>query len=278
MKILKKNILRLFLFLFYTASLLNAQEKFFLRDTVIESSGLKIKFEYGYGKGDVAKLKMLITNFTEDYVIINPTDIIIGAIRGPETSTHYKKIIVVAPKEFIKVTIGFRGVAGMDASQVAVGIKKIGFSDSLLTTFEPLNVVAELGTRVEKKTLNLEVIEVTPRTKDYAVKLDIKYTGSNFLSINYTKATFVTESGDFTNNRKSKNYYNNLSPSQKMLMIFPCTKGRDIKISGGVKLNEVFKEYSIKSMNGFKVRLGNMSEEEFKKKKQEKEEVIEEID
>ncbi len=278
MKVLKNIILLLFLCIFCGGGRLEAQDKFFLRDTTIEVSGLKIKFERGYGRGDIAKIKMVITNFSENYVIINPSDITIGSVKGSEKMTHYKKNIVVGPKDFTKVTVGFKELTGMGKSQTFVSVKKIGFSDALLNSFSSLSIPAELGTRLEKTNLSLDVIEVNPRAKDYAVKVDIKYTGQNFLSINYTKATFVSESGDFTNTRKSKTFYNSTLPSQKMLMIFPVTKGRDIKISGNVKLGEVFKEYSVKTLDGFKLLLNPMSEAEFRKKKEEKEEVIEEID
>lgn len=276
MKVLKKYILTLFLI--YQAEKLNAQDKIFFSDTIIEVAELKIKFENGYSRDEIAKVKVVVSNLSDKYIIIKPADIFMTTLNGEEVTTSYKKNIVIPPKDLLKVTLLFKGINGVKKSSVSIGFKNIGFSDALINSFEALNVIADLGLRVEKDNLNIEVIEVNPRAKDYAVKLDIKYSGVNLLTINYTKALFSTEYGDFTNNRKSKTSYNTASPSQRMLMIFPYTRGRDIKIQGNVKLGEVFKEYSVKNMHGIKIKLRQMSKVELQNKKEEKEEVIEEID
>jgi len=278
MKILKKKILIAMLFCFSSSGILIAQDKVFFSDTIFEFSGLKIRFEHGYGRGDVVKIKMVITNLTDRYAIINPNDIVVTLINGTEKRTWYEKQIVASPKDLVKVTLQFRDLIWIRKTPLNIRVKNIKFAETLLSTYSPLVLEASFGLRYESKALALEIIEVTPRSYDYAVKVKINYSGPNFLSINYNKALFVTAKGDFHNTRKSKNSYDNNLPAQNMLMIFPCSDGKGIKIPATINLNDVFKEYSLSTVAGFHLQLGFITEREFRNNKRFEEETIEEIE
>jgi hypothetical protein len=275
-KILKNRIQVLILLL--TCGQCIGQSRFFYEDGLFEFNGLKIKFANGYGRNTRAKTDLIINNFSDHFAIIDPADIFVVTSKGKEVPTTRKKIIVIPPKDIIRLHLGFMGTS-LGATSMNIGIKKILFTD---TTFEQLGtdrIPADVGAKYQKNALQVSIVEIKPREKDYFIKLELVYSGDKFLTIKSSKAFFTTESnGGYHNMRKNKLFYDNNLPSQGVSMVFPCTMGKDVQIQGAINLSEVFKEYSTNTIEGFKIKLACISNKNPKGEKIILENSVEEIE
>lgn len=270
--------------LLFLAMNIQAQEKAFLRDTVMECGKLKVRFEGGMWYKDIAKFKVIINNPTDGYALINPEDIFAQTAKD-EQSAKSRRLIVVPPKDMVKFNLAFKSLRGKPSEgPLRIKIKQVNFTGQLLHAYKPLKMNVSLNGHLEFDSLSMEITEVKARGKDYVVKLLLKYKGHNFMSIASKKASIHVAAGDFTNIKKStlfspsNDFYIPGRNEQTLLMFFPFPNKKDELVPAELDLGEVFEVYSMRSEPGNITTLSPMTEEEHLKKKERKEEVIEEIE
>jgi hypothetical protein len=277
---LPKNYL--FVFLFFLSNLLYSQKvdkNFYFKDTIFEFSGLKVEVKKSIADNKMFKGAMIITNNTDQFVIINP-----GSIIGSELNSQVKTIatiskkIVIPPKYTKGFTFKFLNIDFRKA-ELEINVETIQFTDKVEFVYDisDFDFYSQITKSVGPlKWTTLKIYQDENDTKDY-FKIDgsIEYSGSNFLAIYYNNAFIKTKDGQTFINagpsksvlqpNKNKFYFDNSKEAQKLILIFPV-ESRKITREIEPKLNfiEVFKEYSLKTIPGFKIKLKQGSFDDYR--------------
>lgn len=274
MKIQKKFILVL---LSLTSLNTIAQEeddkRMFYKDTLFEFNGSKIEITKTLATEKYFKSVVSISNQTDQFMIINPWEIF-GKVKGSDEkfSASSKKTIVVPPKYIKKFTVKFEG-KDFRAPALQYDFSKMQITEKIESVYELEDIdinkenyraLGPIKWRMVKK------MEPDHGKDDFQIMAEIEYTGDKFLGIFYNNIVLTTKDGGKYINvgKKTGNFhYDKTKPFVKQSYLFPV-EPKNAKKSNEPKLTfrDVFKEYSLTTIVGFKVHLRQGTIEDYKGK------------
>jgi len=289
MKIQKKLILLLFCLTFLSN---NAQEdddgkRVFFKDTLFEFNGSKIEITKSLATEKYFKSIVTISNQTDQFMIINPWEVF-GKVSGSDEkySASSKKTIVVPPKYIKKFTVKFEG-RDFRAPSLQYDFSKIQVTEKIESVYELEDIdinkenyraLGPIKWRMVKK------MEPDHGKDDFQIMAEIEYTGDKFLGIFYNNIILTTKDGGKYINvgKKTGNFhYDKTKPFVKQTYLFPVEPEKAKKKNEPkLTFRDVFKEYSLATIVGFKVHLRTGTIEDYKGKagKPDNEKDIEEME
>lgn len=285
------DILRLFnnkiaIFVLVFPFLLNSQEKeekFFYKDTMFDFNGSKVEITKSLATKSYFKSVVCITNQSDNFLLINPWDVF-GFVSG--SSERYnatsKRVIVIAPKYTKKFVVKFEG-SDFREPHLSFDVAKLQITEEVtnIMEFSDIDLNKENFRAVGPVKLTIQDKRIDKDRALYRMETEISYSGDKFLGIFYNNIRLKTKDGSvFINSSKKRDdfHYDVNKPFKRIVLIFPV-EAEKIKKESEPKLNfsDVFKEYSLSTIVGFKVNLRSGTLEDYKGKKTEDKD-IEEIE
>ena len=277
---LHKFIFTSYLFLFCLIGFAQgADEKYYFKDTIFDFYGLKIEVKKSIATMDFLKSVIIITNTTDNFIIVNPEEVFISeSLSGFKTGQVSKKQVVVPPRYSKSINVKFINQDFRKSSPL-IDFRKLQLTGKVESIYEITNfdIFNDVVKSVGPVTWTLKKVVQNEKKKMENLRIDgtIEYTGTKFLGISHTNISLNTNDGkSYFNGGKSagtmsaaknKLYYDNSKPLEKQILIFPVESG---KINTGLQpkiyFSEVFKEYSLENIEGFKIQLSPGTLEDFK--------------
>lgn len=241
-----------------------AQEKdpkFFFRDTMAEVNGITYEFTKIAATGNHLRANVIITNKTTSFLVLEPKDLF---CRTSDSSGKFwmlsKDMMVVAPNHAEKFTIRYTGdLRSPSVEMDFMKLKMTGEAETIFT-LAPLDVSKESFRQTGP--VKFTIKDKDPQKWDkveYRIVGRLEYFGGKFLGILPPNVHLKTnDGGDFANigAKKQLFYYNNRETWQPMSLTFPLESERAGSSNAPTLYFEnVFGEYSLKYVEGFKVKL-----------------------
>lgn len=259
-------------------------EKFFYKDTMFDFHGIKIELSKSLSTKESFKSTVTINNPTDQFVLVNPSEVFgFGATSKNKHVALSKRVIAVAPKYSRKFTIRFEG-EDFRESVLWMDFTKLQITDKVEAVYElqGMSVFKENNKQTGPvKWTILDIDESTHGKIEYRINCNVEYRGNKFLGIFYNNIILSNNAGEtFVNvgKRNGKFSYETGKPHERVNLIFTADAEKLGKKSEPVlKFNEVFKEYSLSTIEGFKINLRQGTLEDYNRQKPNDKE-IEEID
>ena len=249
------------------------RERMFYKDTLFEFNGSKIEITKSLSTEKYFKSIVTISNQTDQFMIINPWEVF-GKVSGSDEkyNASSKKAIVVPPKYIKKFTVKFEG-RDFREERLQYDFGKIEVTEKIESVYELEDVdinkenyraIGPIRWSMVKK------MEPDHGKDDFQIIAEIEYTGDKFLGIFYNNIILTTKDGGKYINvgKKTGNFhYDKTKPFVKQTYLFPVEPAK-AKKSNEPKLTfrDVFKEYSMATIVGFKVHLRAGTLEDYKGK------------
>jgi hypothetical protein len=226
----------------------------FYKDTAIEFNGLTIRLIKTFAKERYLKTTISVYNTTNNFAIFNPAHIILILSDGQRIENGSDKEAVIPPRSVNKFGLKYDGNY-MGYPTVSFDFSKLQLTEKILSVYDvqmlPLKIDGEWGS----KSLKLKITAIDP-TGVYLVKMNVKYTGDNFLGIITDSVILKTNDGrQYANTKKLKRkHFDKKKPSENFSFMFNNTKPivRN-KHEPYLTLIDVFKEYSVVTIVGPKI-------------------------
>ncbi len=293
-----KILLPVLIISFYSQSTVQSQvlpKTCYYKDTLFEFVGFKIEIQKSSSNEKSFKSVIVITNTSDKFMIIDPREIS-GYISG-DTDIHQaynKKRVVITPHNSKAFTVKFVG-KDFRRNVLSIDVSKIQLTDKVVSIIEVPEIdvskenfreVGPLRWTVNK--LNLGVSDGKPekshggvpgkhdKKKDnFRIDATLEYSGNKFLGIFYNNIVLTTkDGGKFINvSKNSSSFSNNINKvnmdnaegKEKQVLVFPI-ESEKIYFANEPKIsfNGVFKEYSLETIEGFKVYLHSGTIDDYK--------------
>jgi hypothetical protein len=291
------SILTLF-FYCHSAFGQNTDEKFFYRDTLFEFNGWKIEVTKSVAYRDVFKSVITVNNTSDQFLILDPTTILFDLpARSEKVQASGLRLVVIPPKYSKKFSLKFTG-RDFRAPVISYEVAKMQITEQIESVYDLADInlnnesykeVGGIQFQVVEKNYKQSEMRITPfglavdkdKSQDYKIMANVVYNGNKFLGIYFNNIVLKTKDGNSYINvgkRSGTFHYDKSKPTNKVVLVFPI-EARNAGPANEPKLvlKEVFKEYSLATIVGFKVILSRGTEGDFNKKI-EKGEDIEEME
>ncbi len=244
------------------------EKKFYYRDTTFEYNGNKYDISRIVSADNYFKCAVTVTNISDNFIVINPTDIV-GNITGSndKTISSVKKTAVIAPKYSKKFTVKLEG-KDFRVNEINIDITNMQLTGKMLAEYQLTDLDITKENMRQAGPVKWIMKEKKEDKAGYRIVAEIEYTGDKFLGLFYNNITLKTNDGGKYLNTGKKNedfYYELGKPFEKNILYFPidASKVKD-KYQPTLSFPKVFKEYSLSPTKGpkFKVRKGTL--EDFK--------------
>lgn len=260
---MKKKLIITLCILIYN-SLSFAQEKtkyltnFYFADTIVEVNQMKVEYKLPMAYGDKFKVQTYITNLTDSFKIIEPSEIQFSADGKPISMTGVR-LLVIPPKCTRKFRILAEG-SNFKNNQVKTSINSVQTTSKIETVYSPKEII------LDKEALKFIDRDVFPtstvgalqiKLKKFVykpngvliVKLAVTYSGSSFLGMHVKKIKLISSTGKtYVNQNQTTGslYYRKEKKEMGLTLEFenPYGTSKDFKAD---KLNfeDVFVEYAL---------------------------------
>lgn len=302
---LHKFIITSYLFLYCLIGVSQGtDEKYYFKDTVFNFFGIKIQVQKSVATIQSFKSSIIITNTTENFLIVNPEDVFIcESLSGAQSMQVSKKQVVIPPKYSKGFTIKFIN-SDFRKSSLFIDFKKLQLTGKAESVYEisNFNIFNDVEMSVGPVTWTLTKVVQDEKKKMENLRVDgtIKYNGNKFLGIFHNNISLTTNDGkSYFNEGKSKStfpfvankyysgtskpleklYYDKSKPLEKHILIFPVESGKiNSKLQPTIYFNQVFVEYPLENIEGFKIQLIQGTLEDFKGGSDKNDKDIEEVD
>lgn len=261
------------------------EEKFFYKDTIFEFNGSKVEITKSLATKMYFKSVVSITNQSDNFILINPWEIF-GYVSGSGNKYNAvsKRAIVIAPKYTKKFTVKFEG-KDFREPHLSFDVTKLQVTEKVESVYEFVDIDLSKENYRVVGPIKWTMLEKKADKKDalFRVETQLEYTGTKFLGIFYNNITLKTKDGSsFINSGKKAGdfHYDKEKPFKRIVLIFPVDADK-VEKGNEPKLNftDVFKEYSLATIVGFKVNLRMGTLEDYNRKKTgDKEKDIEEME
>lgn len=261
-------IISLFLLLNSLQSQTQEETKFFLyKDTGLVYSNVRFNITKCMSTSKKLQCELIINNSNNSYVVLDPFQIYSTTNNGKNKSyCNNHSSLVVPPMSSQKFELTFKGLDFRNPN-VGVVFTKIQFTDSLFAVynFQGLLLTEKNQRRVGSITYTLINRDFDKSKNCIRLSGKLNYRGDKFLVISLENAILKTNDGNAYYNIGEKGwyiksynntYYDKNRKYEKQFLFFP-TKKKYLKFDMQSTLNfeNVLKEYSIKSIDGFNLQL-----------------------
>ena len=243
-------------------------KKFFYRDTLLEYNGNKYEISRIISTETYFKCRVSVTNISDNFIVINPTDIF-GTIGGNATkiTSSVKKVAVIAPKFSKNFTIKLEG-KDFRVNEINIDISKMQLTGKMLTEYKLADVIITKENAREAGPVKWIMKDKKDDKTGYRIVAEVEYKGDKFLALFYNNITLKTADGGKYLNVGKKNedfYYETGKASEKNILYFPI-EPKKIKDKNVPTLSfpNVFKEYDLTPTKGPKFKLTKGTLEDFK--------------
>ncbi|HEX8516906.1 MAG TPA: hypothetical protein VF868_11950 [Bacteroidia bacterium] len=247
-------------------------EKYYYRDTVFEFAQCKIDIRKCVADDQSFKCGVVITNLTDQFIIIDPVQVI-WSLAGSATVSHMalKRKVVIAPRYNKSFTAKFVGADFQQESQT-INFTRIEMTDKVEAVYEipELDVTKDLSRKVGPVTWTVKkvffAVDKDEKKKNFRIDGIIEYTGGKFLGIFHNNIALKTSDGNtYINESKTRGYfafvknkyhYDNSKKFEKQTLVFPVESEKiTAELKPTLSFTNVFKEYSLVTIEGFTIKL-----------------------
>jgi hypothetical protein len=270
---LSKNILAIIICVF--ALSLTAQEKrkeiekkFYYKDTAFEFNGARYEISKVLANESSFKFRVNVTNMTNDFIVVTPYDVFSFATDPKiKRASSSAKTAVIAPRYTKAFTLKFDGP---DYRMPAINIDftKIQNTGKADATYPIPDM--NIFTDNFKQTGPVKVTVDNNKKEDksgYRIIVVLEYNGNKFLSFFQNNIVLKTKDGGSYTNTGKKNsdfHYEMGKPSERDFLFFPVSENKiNAKNEPTLTFKDVFKEYSLVSSVGPKIKLRQGTIEDF---------------
>lgn len=272
MKIPKLFVLSLLIFTYFSSYGQKDDEKFYYKDTTFEFVGFKVTVCRAVATVKSFRASVMVSNTSDQFLIFNPEEIFAAkAGTNQIRSMDGNKEMVIAPKYNGRITVKF-AADDYRHSAIEINIKSIKMTDKVEAIYElgTLDVFKEdarqTGPVKWKTTKRLIDDDKDKQSKPFQMDGTLEYTGDKFLGIFYNNIILTASDGKtYVNSGKTTNifysqaakfYYDRSKPFEKMKFSFEAPISVvNPKTTNTISFSNVFKEYSLVKIEGFKVTL-----------------------
>ncbi len=254
-------LIRVLIFLLFLISKgIHSQSKlnYFYADTIFEYSNMKIDVKDAISYRDKFKAQLFFTNLSDSFKIIEPTAIKIFRDNNP-ICANMKNVFVIPPKCTRKFRLAF-GDGNYKYDKIKTVFSKVKTTGKIESIYSPkaLIITSSTTANIEQKqfpissvgnlTLTLKSLKYTPEGK-IKIKLNIAFSGKNFLGMHVLKIKIKTDDGKtaLNNNQQTSSlYYKKEKSSMNITLEFDNPKGAiNILNNAQLILDDVFVEYAV---------------------------------
>jgi|GEM_PF-3953960 len=243
-------------------------KKFYYRDTTFEFNGNRYEVSRIVSTEEYFKCAVSITNISDNFIVINPSDIF-GNASGSDarTTSTVKRVAVIAPKFSRKFTIKLEG-KDFRVNAVDIDITKLQLTGKMLAEYQ----LPDIDITKENMRQTGQVKWIMKDKKEdkagYRIVAEVEYKGDKFLGLFYNNIVLKTNDGSKYLNTGKKNedfYYEMGKPFEKNILFFPIDpKKVNDKNAPTLSFPGVFKEYSLSPVKGPKFRVKKGTLDDFK--------------
>ena len=244
------------------------EKKYYYKDTTFEFNGAKYEVSKILSNEAYFKFRVNVTNISENFIVITPYDVFsFTADPKIKRSSSTTKAAVIAPRYTKSFTLKFDGPDYREPF-INIDFTKIQYTGKTEAQYQigDMNIFADnfKQTGPVKVTLDNNKKE---NKAGYRLIINIEYTGSKFLSFFQNNIILKTKDGGSyanTGKKNSKFYYEMGKSFQREFLFFPVGENKiNIKNEPVLTFKDVFKEYSLNSVNGPKLKLRRGTLEDF---------------
>lgn len=230
-----------------------ADEKYFYKETTVETDDYKIYIIDGVAVGGYAKFKMKVFNKTNDYLLVKPSEIIFSA--DGKTIAGTDKNFVVPPNEEGGKTLDFKGKE-MQSQTFTIEVKGIYKASAAGKVLAAPDFVLPASTNEFKAGgFTCVLKDEKLKTDKSSVKFDCAYNGDGAAILDPYKCAAAMPGGKVIAN--TKKYNGTLLENGKkedFFVVFAEVPGAgDLQKGFTIKWNETFKETTIIKVKESKV-------------------------
>ncbi len=252
-----KKVLSLVLFLAFNMAFSQKDLHFFYSDTIMEIDHMRCELKVGMAYGeDLFKAHLLLTNFTDSFKVINPSNIQLKISNGKTYALTNKGLFVIPPKGTEKFRIRFQG-ANFKEAKLELLIADIQTSGSPINfyNFGAFKLNEEFIRSQKEKNVPHKVmgpLDVYIKSFGYrasngelTARIGVHYNGSNFLGffLNNIKAKDA-KGVVYINKRMNAHYYKAEKKEVNIPVLFDVKNPEgDKQLSDEISIDNVFAEY-----------------------------------
>lgn len=251
----------------------------YYNDTTFELNGYTVSLKNTYTRKKMfLKTTVSINNSTDKFILIDPRKVFYNSQSINNRASSYKRTIVIPPGYSKKFQLRF-GEIEQGSPSVSFDFSEIKMSKSPIMSINDGTVAVINDRRYKGSNIIAEVIDVKPHEEGSLVKVKFEYKGENFMAVNYNNIAIKNKKGDVCYNLKKPVGKFHIDPYRKEEVVSLLFSKTCSKHDGSKKImlfDNVFTEYSLEEVKGFKVNLHFLSEKELMDEVQEND--IETID